>query len=555
MALETTWTEVACQRAVGGDEYAKGAQDWNFSVSAPSVWFPSKSYFRYEVALYGPGDVGSNVAPLVSHQVAFAENCIANSILNCYAYGGGSQISSVVNGFPQVAAVAMRTGRAAAWHKYNGNIYQQTGTFSQRVAAVSQTTLARPATPIGLTGFDPQTEEFYRPVATSGAATLALGASAIAVAAPGATDAAAIAATANAAANLAGNATRTLVGATTASGLATLFVATDVGARIFIGGQFYTLTGVATAGDGIQTLTVVGPPGPAVAATTDWYAVRRNLTRSDQARNHIQVMWQPPLGLFQVSQAMGSGAYKITLSPDPNYKFTMVETTDPAFDAVGAASRYTIRIVDVKLYIATGKLSLPDEIVNLDLMEFEAQAKTLQSSSQVMNFTVPQSTETLYIAFQDSKAGSNPRVPPNKFVSLNGSDLNLASLQVSYANQVKTATNWAAGFATENPATAGKLDLLRQFYHMSLQETDRDESSGGAESFSTWLDRGPLYAFRFTRDASARDTEVSVRLTFNNPDGGAFDTAMRLILISEHRRLVSVTHAQGQVTFVNSRNA
>ena len=34
----------------------------------------------------------------------------------------------------------------------------------------------------------------------------------------------------------------------------------------------------------------------------------------------------------------------------------MVETTDPAYAAVGALSRYNIRIVDVKLYIMTGKL-------------------------------------------------------------------------------------------------------------------------------------------------------------------------------------------------------
>ena len=82
MAVETTWTEVSCQRAVAGDEYAKGVQDFLFSVSAPSVWYPSKSYFRYELQLFGPGAPGSNVAPVISNQIAFAENAVANSILN-----------------------------------------------------------------------------------------------------------------------------------------------------------------------------------------------------------------------------------------------------------------------------------------------------------------------------------------------------------------------------------------------------------------------------------------------------------------------------------------
>ena len=74
MAVETTWTEVSCQRAVAGDEYAKGVQDFLFSVSAPSVWYPSKSYFRYELQLFGPGAPGSNVAPVISNQLAFAKN-------------------------------------------------------------------------------------------------------------------------------------------------------------------------------------------------------------------------------------------------------------------------------------------------------------------------------------------------------------------------------------------------------------------------------------------------------------------------------------------------
>ena len=43
----------------------------------------------------------------------------------------------------------------------------------------------------------------------------------------------------------------------------------------------------------------------------------------------------------------------------------MVETTDPTYAAVGALSRYNIRIVDVKLYIMMGKLLIPDAPTNL----------------------------------------------------------------------------------------------------------------------------------------------------------------------------------------------
>ena len=47
---------------------------------------------------------------------------------------------------------------------------------------------------------------------------------------------------------------------------------------------------------------------------------------------------------------------------------------------------------------------------------------------------------------------------------------------------------------------------------------------------------------------------MNVRANFGVPDGGAFDTSMRMVLIAEHRRLVDVIHSKGQVVEVISRN-
>ena len=93
-STENTYVEVSCQRSVARDEYGKGLQDYIWSISSPSVWYPSKSYFRYSLELYGPGAPGSTNSPIVADQVAYAENAISNSIVNAYAYAGGQVISS-----------------------------------------------------------------------------------------------------------------------------------------------------------------------------------------------------------------------------------------------------------------------------------------------------------------------------------------------------------------------------------------------------------------------------------------------------------------------------
>lgn len=523
-STEGTWMEISCQRTVAENEYGKGLQDFNWSVSAPSVWFPSKSYFRYSLELYGPGDPTTNPPtknpPKVSDQLAFAENCVSNSITNAYMYAGGQVVSSVVNSLPQCAAVCYRTGKTAAWMRSQGSSYAQHGTLSERIAAVSATTSG--GAPTGLSGFDDNREEVYKPVATSNAATIEVQAGPI------------------------------LVSGATGAGTATAFRegTADAGVKVIVGGLTFVIVSVATdGGSGIQTITV--KLGDVVgtftaAATADWYAIRRT-TRSDQARHKIDVLYQPPLGALQVDQAMGSGSYKISLSPDPNYRLSMIETKDPGYALAGTSTRYQVIVKDVKLYICTAKLSIPDSIVQLDLMEYAAFSKVMNAKSQNLSFTIPASTETIYVALQSPSAGSNPAFPPNRFVANNDSDLNLESIQITYANQVKTQTRWTSEFS------AGTNKLV-QLYNMSLQETHRDSSPGGAESFNQWLDRGPLYAFRFDRDAQARDTEMTIQISYKDSEAGTFDQQSKLFIIAEYRRLVELTHSNGQVVQVIARD-
>ena len=50
---EHNYREISCQKAVGGEDFVRGSQDFNFSIGAPSVWIPCKSYFKVTLTIKG----------------------------------------------------------------------------------------------------------------------------------------------------------------------------------------------------------------------------------------------------------------------------------------------------------------------------------------------------------------------------------------------------------------------------------------------------------------------------------------------------------------------
>jgi hypothetical protein len=92
-------------------------------------------------------------------------------------------------------------------------------------------------------------------------------------------------------------------------------------------------------------------------------------------------------------------------------------------------------------------------------------------------------------------------------------------------------------------------------YWQGLVARQSDGNPGGSETYNQWLDRGPLYSFYFSRDASDRSTDVQVQVAYNPaPGGAAFATTSRLFLIAEHTRSVEITTSQGLVTAVRALN-
>jgi len=523
-SVDHQWVEVPCQRSVADSQFAQGVQDFQFSISRPQGFIPAQSYFRVELELLGNGDPAAASQPIFREQIAFAENAVGNLFSNVYMRAGGQDVSSITSFAPQASMLQARTSKTQSWLNSTGRTWGMSGSFAERCATVSQSAAgqAANAAPTGLSGFNDRRELTYKPCDANAFLTATV----------------AVAATSDA-----------------LTGVGTNFTAGDVGNSIVIAGIRFTIKAFTNA----TSVTLNNPIGAAqIAATTNWYMIRRNLVRSAEARNRVFVLWRPPVGIFEAEDVvLGSGDYRISLTPDSNFQSCAIETINdaPLPGVLGVAgSTFTLNVKSLQFYAATVKMTIPDSVQELHLKEYLVQQRVMTSNSLNLSFSVPASTTVLHVFLQDNIAGSSARAPPSNFKVLNGSDLNLSTIQVTFDNLTVPQTRWLSGFAANTPAGRNTA-LLQQLYNQSLISRRADSSPGGAESFNEWLDRGPLYSFYFSRDASSRSTDVQLQVTYDGTGlAGGFDTTSKLFLVAEYDRAVEITTANGLITAVRSLN-
>lgn len=513
--------EVTCQRSVSGSNFPAGVQDFNWTIARPNVWSPADSYFVVEVEVLGPGDPTTATQPKVSDMLALAENAGNSLYTNAYFHCGGQVVSSVTQYHAQLGALSARMGNTAAWSRSIGEgAYNDMASFSERVAALSVSDKLKvnggTNHPLGISLVHGKLEIYKNTTAGNFA-------------------------TANLAVDAAGIVT----------GVGSNFANTDIGNFLYIEGEKLQIIDWTNA----QTITVQAP-SVTIAGTTAWYVVRRNSTRTTQGHNKLQIIFRPPLGIFGSNVLMGPGSYKISLSPDSNYRFAAIETVNEdakgLTPGVGANSPYTVNILDVKFYATTAQKLLPEGAQPaLHLMEYQAFSRTMNGTQGSFNFTVPVSTEELFVFLQHPSAGTNPVFPPSKFVAANSSDLNLAAIQVTYAGQTKPQTRWESGFKDSDPAGRNKSYLTHLYYQQLIESSRCCDQEGGVESLDEWLQRGPVFTFRFDKDATSRETEVNLQISYNEPMAGVgFATDSKIFVVARYRTVRQLTVSDGAIVSV-----
>jgi hypothetical protein len=269
--------------------------------------------------------------------------------------------------------------------------------------------------------------------------------------------------------------------------------------------------------------------------------------RDGGSRNIVNVLFQPPIGIFQHHEPMGAGDYRFSLNPNSSYKKACVEHPG----ATAGFTGFDLTVQDVKLYIATVKTSIPKSITNLALVEMLVQTKPA-TANRTYEFTVPSSTLSLCFFVQSGDAGSTTRVTPTQFIcnrptdgtnpAAPGSQNTLESLQITYANMTKPSTRWDSEFKDD-------INKFQQRYIDDLTECRLIESDGGAESFGEWLQRGPYYFYSFNRDREDKSTQVQLSASFTSMEADA-----QLFLVAMYSRVTEISVDDGTVQSVRSLN-
>ena len=507
---EHNYLEIPPTRAINSNaSFLAGTIDVPFSLGAPNVCDLSKSYFRIELELKGP----EQKAPSVKDQVAFADNAADALFVNTFFRMGGQDASSITSQQAQASMVKNRLMRTSPFLKSIANgTHLDEADFSKRIIKTSRDSIAS-------TGISDDNET-YRGTITGAqwnTATMSI-----------------VAATMVCTASV--DTFTATVGA----------VRGDEGSTLYVNGSPFTIVTV----NSVTEVVLDGAVAADTGTVADWYMVRRNLTRSTAGRNRMYVYWQPPIGVFSMTDGhqFAAGDYRLQLVGNQNFEKAIVQTLNPE-SKVGllATDSYSVIVHDLQFYLHVSKMAVPDIPQTIHLMEFNVQPKTYAANLQ---FSVPSSTNGLTFFLQDTRAGANPVHPLTQARAWGSeatntqADLKLQSLQVTYANTTKTVVPYQSNYDGAG-GDAGLRNTLQQRYHDSLVEAGLDLDCG-AETFDDWLRRGTLIHFSFERDVDNRSTEVQVRTTYS----GALPTYASLFCVAHYRKTINYTVSNGLITSV-----
>ena len=499
--LELVYRQISCLKAVSLNSFSGGVQDFNWSIGGKTGWIPSKSYFRIGMTVTGAGGAAQ---PSFTEQIALADGVLGNLYNNAYFRAGGQDVSSIVNYASQAAAIKNRLDKSNSFMKTigKGSLWLESDYNKRILKTCSKTGL--PASFAGSEGLttrkfvpdDEKKDASYRvEVTTDGAVDL--------------TD-------------------------------CTYPTTPVAGDQILVNGMVFTFT---------SSTTIQPKPSPAVNSGANGSALIIERPNNGDGRNVNYGIWQPPIGIFDHDQPMGAGDYRIQLNPNAYYKTSAVEKRS----GVGLpGTDFNFEVTSVELYIATVKYNPASRglsenetgVETLHLMEQQIQTKTLSEgvNETLLDFTVPSSTKAITLFVQSGKAGNTTKLTPSTFKALNGSDLNLATIHVSYANQVKPSTRWTSEY---NDTT----NKLLQRYNDTQMNSGMYSNEGGTESFGDWIKRGPYYHWSWSRDKDDRSTQAQVSISFNSP---GIEEGCNLFLVAHYTKTCQISLNNGFVTEVNS---
>jgi hypothetical protein len=543
--LEMNWREITCQRAVGDQSgvvnssiFSNGIQDFLFSVSgSTNAFIPALSYFCIDTELQSIDGAGQLVPPLLANDITLSNNVGDALYNNAFFRMGGQDVSTAQSFLSQQGALKKRIDQSGAWlYNIGRNASWIDPDFTRRLNVIARDGVYHQDGLIDVEGNYP-IDILDVAGALASATTFAL-------------------------------AITDVVNGYSVLGTVTLSVGSGVfayggalGSKVNPG-DYISLPGTASAyvvkvvSITSPTVAIVSfPPGivyATVTATGGGFYSKRD-TQSGRYKN--QIVWQPPIGIFNSYQPINCADLKFSLNVNPNYKIAAVQTSkanlEPGID-------YVFNVTNVRFYACQVKLAMPmNSIVDMPLNEIQVQNKNLTSTqaggSNNLDFIVPPSTYGIAIFFQSNAVSNNTLLPPTTFstppayrTASGDGPFNLAdlqSIQITYGGVSKTSTLYTSKYNNDQ-------NQMIQRWIQSTQYASNWNNPGGAENFNDWV-RSGYYYFDFSRDRADSSSYANVQFTFNSPQ----EPNTNCFIAAFYTRLIRSEYANGQLLQLTAVNA
>jgi hypothetical protein len=497
--------QVTCQRDISSTTFNQGVQDFLFNIHGSQRWSPSRSYFRMRCSLQVTDDAGVTYRQATADDdVALAEDFCNQLYSNVYVFLGNVSISSITQYVGEASMVRYRLHKTYSWLKSVGSDgYYLKPQFCDR----QQTSTISAA---GLQCGD-VVDTIYAPFV--GAATVTLTAANVLT--------------------LAGGNGQFKVGDVITVPPMDLSNATE-----------YKIATLSTAEPAIGTVVV--PPAVNIAAGTPISSRKRVSSLyspmvtsvAGTKGNSLEVLFQPPVGIWNTDLALPSGAYRISLFPK--------QETTAGIQSLLTDKATTSKIVveNVQLFLSVFKDTKPfnDGSYYIPLIEQNIQNKTMATGASLntFNYTIPASTIGLTSFVQAVQSGTTTLVPSSRFTAVTPAEsLDMRFIQMTYGNVTKPTNNFSSSFS----GAQGKY-ITQRWVETNINSGQYELSS---ETLDDYLARGPMFHFSFIRDAENRSTECQLQIQY-----GALTGNNNNFLVSHYRTLSKITVNSGYVTSVET---
>lgn len=284
---------------------------------------------------------------------------------------------------------------------------------------------------------------------------------------------------------------------------------------------------------------------------------KQSYNKSPQ-RSNIELIWKPPLGIFQCPYALPAGRYELSMIPQSSgeYMKKAIEsfTNDIAQrtqlnDGGADPSEIQFEVINMNLYVATAEGPRVDDLTYmLDIEDINCQVENITGTGfQQKNFDVEPSTTALTCAFQSQSAGLNTLYSQSKFkfpsnLALYPSgELALTRFFMRYGLDQKPSPDF-------DPSYSSPTSYITELFAETQLYSGQKFNDGGCETLQDWIDRGAYIYFAWPQDGTAESTRVNVNYSFD--ENLTVSNVARVLLFNHFKTVAEITVKQGRVVDV-----